>query len=330
MNKRERLEKTILGEATDRVPVALWRHFPGDNKRSADLARSTIEFQQNYGWDFVRIMPSVNFSVIDYGVQESWQGAVDGCCQLIKTVIRRSLDWTEIRTLEPSRGEMGKYLECIRLVYHGLKDDSAPILATIYSPLAQAASLAGRDLLFRNLRSHADRLRTGLNIITESTIRLLEAIRRLPIDGVFYVTKFADYSELNEAEYIEFGRPYDKKLLELIPNNWQFNGIQIQGQAPMLHLFNDFPVQILNWEDQDTRPSLERGQAIFKGAVCGGLSDREHLQLGTPAIIRDTVRQLIQSMNSRRCILTTGNSMPIISPLSNIRAVRDAVESAVL
>ena len=30
--KRKRLEATIAGEAVDRPPVALWRHWPGDDQ----------------------------------------------------------------------------------------------------------------------------------------------------------------------------------------------------------------------------------------------------------------------------------------------------------
>ena len=48
MQKRERLERAIAGEAVDRVPVALWRHWPGDDQRYTDLARSTIDFQHDY------------------------------------------------------------------------------------------------------------------------------------------------------------------------------------------------------------------------------------------------------------------------------------------
>ena len=40
MNKRERLEATVAGEPVDRVAVALWRHWPGDDQRAEDLARS--------------------------------------------------------------------------------------------------------------------------------------------------------------------------------------------------------------------------------------------------------------------------------------------------
>ena len=38
MNKRERLEAAIAGQSVDRVPVALWRHFPGDDQDPSDLA----------------------------------------------------------------------------------------------------------------------------------------------------------------------------------------------------------------------------------------------------------------------------------------------------
>ena len=40
MTKRERLSATINGQEVDRIAVALWRHFPGDDQRPADLAQS--------------------------------------------------------------------------------------------------------------------------------------------------------------------------------------------------------------------------------------------------------------------------------------------------
>ena len=44
LTKRERLEKAIHGEEVDRVPVALWRHWPGDDQRPADLAEARLIF----------------------------------------------------------------------------------------------------------------------------------------------------------------------------------------------------------------------------------------------------------------------------------------------
>src|ERR1700712_229244 len=104
MNNRERLERTMAGEATDRIPVALWRHFPGDDQRAADLARSAVDYQREYNWDFVNLTPSSSFCTGDYGVQDEWQGALDGTRTITKRGVTRSLDWTNLRTLDPSRG----------------------------------------------------------------------------------------------------------------------------------------------------------------------------------------------------------------------------------
>ena len=106
MNKRERIEKTIVGEPTDRVPAALWRHFPGDDQRAGDLAESTVEFQRTFDWDFVKVTPASSYCVTDYGVQDEWRGSMEGTRAYTKRVVGRSLDWTELRPLDPLRGAL--------------------------------------------------------------------------------------------------------------------------------------------------------------------------------------------------------------------------------
>ena len=49
MTRRERLAATVAGEPVDRIAVALWRHFPGDDQRPADLAAATLMWQQTVG-----------------------------------------------------------------------------------------------------------------------------------------------------------------------------------------------------------------------------------------------------------------------------------------
>ena len=63
MNKRERLEATIAGQQTDQIPVALWRHFPGDDQAPASLAAATIAFQQRWDFDFVKVTPASSFQI---------------------------------------------------------------------------------------------------------------------------------------------------------------------------------------------------------------------------------------------------------------------------
>jgi uroporphyrinogen decarboxylase len=327
MNKRERLEKTIAGETTDRVPVALWRHWQGDDQRSADFARSVVDFQKTYDWDFVKATPSSSYSVADYGVQDEWEGSIEGTRTYTKRAVKRSLDWTELRPLDPTRGELAKHLEALRLITEAL-DEDAPVIATIFNPLSQAKNVAGDETMIRHLRTHPDRLHSGLNILTESTLRLIEALKRLPIAGIFYAVQHASYDHLSEDEYKVFGIPYDRKILEALPSKWWFNMIHLHGEMPMFRLFTDFKAQAINWHDRETEPTLAQGKSMFKGAVCGGLSRWEHVHQGTPAIVRDVARDAMQQTGSRRFILSTGCVVMTTSPLSNLRAVREVAESA--
>lgn len=326
MNKRERLTKTIAGEPTDRVPVALWRHWPGDDQRTADLARSVIEFQKAYDWDIVKVTPASSYMIADYGVQDVWEGNLEGTRTYIKRAVIRSLDWTEIRPLDPSRGSLGKQVECLNLIGDALKDDDAPILATIFSPLAQAKNIAGKELLIRHLRTHPDRVHTGLNALTETTLRYLDILKRTPVSGIFYAIQHASYDVMSEDEYRTFGLPYDRKILEALPNKWWMNMLHLHGDSPMFRLCSQLPVQAVNWHDQETEPDLAAGKSLFNGVVCGGLSRWQHVHHGTPGSVREQARTAINQTNARRFILSTGCVTMITSPLSNIRAVREAVE----
>jgi len=329
MDKRERLERTIAGDGTDRTPVALWRHWPGDDQRAADLATAHLQFQEMFDWDFLTVVPSSNFLVTGYNFYDEWRGAVSGRRDITRHAIKRSLDWTELRPQEPDRGDAGKQLECLRLLSKPLVESQTPHIQVVYSPLAQAARISGRDRLLHHLRRHPDRLRTGLNTLTDTTLRFLDALRRnTAIAGILYVVELASFTALSEAEYAAFGKPYDLKLLTELPDSWWLNMVQVAGDMPMLSLLANYPVQVINWSDQETHPSLERTQVEFAGAVCGGLGEQQHLNFGTPTAVRDAARKAAQVMGRRRLILGSGDTVPVTAPLSNLRAARTIVEGA--
>ncbi len=329
MQKRERLEKAIAGESADRTPVALWRHWPGDDQRAADLAAAHLQFQQMFDWDFLAVVPSSNFLVTGYSFYDEWTGAASGRREITRHAIKRSLDWTELRPLDPDRGDPGKQIECLRLLSKPLAANSTPHIQVVYSPLTQAARLSGTKMLLNHLRRHPDRLVTGLNAITETTLRFMHALRRnTAIAGLLYVVEMASFTLLSEAEYAQFGKPFDLKLLTELPQSWWLNVLQITGDMPMLSLLANYPVQVINWSDQETHPPLDRTQLEFQGAVCGGLGEEQHLNLGTPTTVRDAARKASLAMG-RHLILGSGSTVPITAPLSNLRAARTVVEGAI-
>jgi uroporphyrinogen decarboxylase len=165
-----------------------------------------------------------------------------------------------------------------------------------------------------------------LNTITESTLRFIEAIKRYGVDGIYYAIQHASYDLLSEDEYKVFGLPYDRKILEALPDKWRFNILHLHGDAPMFKLCSQLPIQVINWHDQETEPDLTQGKLFFNGAVSGGLSRWRDVHHGTPHSIREQARAAMTQTNNRRFILSTGCVMMITSPLSNIRAVREVVE----
>jgi uroporphyrinogen decarboxylase len=325
MNPIERLQKTFAGERTDRVPVALWRHWPGDDQRAADLARATIDFQKAYDWDFVVIQPAASYGIIDQGLHDEWTGSPAGERAVIKRGVTRSLEWTELRPLDPQRGSLGRQLEAMRLISDAFQNTDTPLIQTIYSPLSQAVLLSGDELFRRHLRTHPDRIQTALNVLTETTLRLIDSLRRLPLHGLVYVMDQASYDLLSEEEYRAFGLPYDRKIMEALPERWWFRMLQLPASAPMFRLCSQLPAYALNWADQDTEPDLTQGRAMFNGAMCGGLSAHKHLNLGTPSNVKEAARVAINTMNGRRLILSTGTPILTTTPLSNIRAARESV-----
>lgn len=331
MRKRERLEKTIVGAPPDRVPVALWRHWPGDDQRAADLAHATLEFQQTFDWDFINMTPASTYGVVDYGVQAACDyTAPSGDCVAVKRLVSKSLQWTELRDLDPHRGELGKHLEAVRLVCDKAEQvffgDAVPIIMTIHSPLTQASMIGEPAMALRHMRTHPDRLRTGLNTITGSILNFLDALKRTSIDGIFYVIDHADFSLMSEAEYRQFGLPYDLKILETLSQKWWLNIVSLQNAAPMFSLVGNYPIQAINWDVHEARPDIDKAWSTTRSALCTGLHHQKHIQQGTPNSIRTVSRDILGQVYNRHFILAADAPVPVNTPVSNLRAVRQVVE----
>ena len=324
MNKRERIERTLADEPTDRTPSAAWRHFPGDDQRSLDYAAAAIHFQRTFDWDVVVVAPANSYMVADYGAFDEWQGGVDGTRVFTRRAVQRTLDWTALRPVDPARGSYARVGEAIRLIQEAVTDNT-PVIVTVYSPLAQAADLAGNSGFIRHMRTQPDRLHTGLNTLAESTLRWLEALRRIPIAGIQYVLTGADYGVMSEEEYSSIGFAYDRKIIDSIPSKFWFNMLSFAGDQPMFKFANSFKVQSVHWHDRVADPNLTMGKSLFNGAACGGVSLHE-MTYGTPNTLRDAARDAIIQMNGRRLILAPGGSVPVVTPYSHFRALREAVE----
>ncbi len=326
MTKSDRIRAAIAGEPVDRPPIALWRHFPVDDQDPQALADSAIAYQRAYDLDLIKVTPASSYSVADWGIQDEWRGDPEGTRDYTVRVIDEPRDWRALPPLPHDIGKSADHLRCLSAVCRGV-GGAVPVLATIFSPLAQAKHLAGDGRLFDHLhRSPAD-LEAGLETITRRTIAFIEAAQRAGISGIFYAIQHASYILFDEAGYSRFGEPFDQRILEAA-RPLGMSLLHLHGEAVMFDLALRYPVQIVNWHDRHTPPSLVDARQSFRGAVCGGLRRWETLVLGTPEQVTAEAQEAVASIGGPGMILGAGCVVPVHAPRANLEAARRALDFA--
>jgi uroporphyrinogen decarboxylase len=320
---KERLQACMQGEMIDRPPVALWRHFPVDDQAPTTLAKATLNFQQNYDFDLVKVTPASSFCVRDWGVEDEWRGDTEGTRQYTKRVIHDPSDWEKLTILDPTAPHLAAQLECLRLIRKEL-DSETPLLQTVFSPLAQAKNLAANQTLLAHLQSHPEAVLKGLETIAETTRRFVEACLDTGIDGIFYAIQHAQANSITDEKYDIFGLPYDQKSLEPA-QDLKYNLLHLHGKNIDFALHIPLKFRIVNWHDRETSPSLAEAQEYSQVVTCGGLKQDTLVYENQREVQHEAANALLQT-RGKRFILGTGCVVPIIASHGNIMAARKAVE----
>jgi uroporphyrinogen decarboxylase len=321
---RSRIEACLAENKLDRIPVALWRHFPVDDQTPEGLASATLAFQRTFDFDLIKVSPASSFCIKDWGAQDEWQGATEGTREYTRRVINHPDDWSSLEALDPGIGFLGDQLTCLRLIYKEIGPET-PMIQTIFNPLSQAKNLVGKEKLLVHMRRYPDALHEGLEIIKDTTIRFIENAIQTGIAGIFYAVQHAQYGVFSEEEYQNFGMQYDLQILEPAKEMW-LNMLHLHGNDIMFDQFVDFPVNIINWHDQETYPSLSEALLEFPGVVCGGLGRHNTMVLGTPENVRNEALKASEATGGQRFILGTGCVVPTNAPYGNIMAARQSLE----
>lgn len=322
MNHRKRLETCLSGELPDRVPVALWRHFPVDDQKGETLAAAHIDYQKTYDFDFLKVTPASAYSIYDWGVEDEWKGNFEGTRVQTHYPVQSHKDWEKLSILDPQKGHLAETLKALKMIA-ALPD--TPVIQTIFNPLSQARKLVGDAVLLAHMKEHPVSLKKGLEIIVESTRRYIQAASQTGIAGIFFAIQHAQKGVLSWKEYDEFGCQYDLPLLEEASSLW-LNVLHLHGDDVYFDELSGYPVAVINWHDRETKPNLVEGKKKFSGAVCGGIRQWDTLTYGTPEQVQAEVLSAIQDTEGRRLILGTGCVAPIISPHGNLMAARRSAE----
>jgi len=321
MSRRERILAAVRREPVDRVPYAVWRHFPAVDRSPVGLAQATLRFHDRYGSDFLKITPRSGAAVEAWGCVEGEEVLADGHRACASCAVRDAYDWARIRPLDPSAapGYVEQLETIIRLGFDRRIGD-APVLPTLFSPLSLARKLSG-DRLQADLREHPALVTGALEAIAETLVRFADLALREGVSGVFYSIQAASGSVHSEETYARFGEPWDRRVLESVGGRSILTVVHCHGDRLMFDRLASLPGDAWNWDDRATPPTLGEGKAKSRGAVVGGLDQWRTLRDGTPEAAVAEVADAIAQTAGLGLIIAPGCVLPANTPDATVAAV---------
>jgi uroporphyrinogen decarboxylase len=325
MNKRERVRAALQGEPVDRPPISFWRHFFEKETSAAGLAEAMLGFQHTYEWDFMKVNPRACYHAEPWGCRFQFSGQPHIDPKLIEAAVKTPDDWRQITPLSPTSGAFAEQLEALRLIREGLRGE-VPFVETIFTPLSVAGRLVGSDeVMCAHLRQYPERVHEALEAITVTFERFAKTCLEVGVDGIFYATTgWATYDRLTDAEYEEFGRPYDVRVLQAVEGA-PFNILHVCRSHNMLWKLMDYPAHAVNWATADaTNATIGEVWQRSHRPVIGGVDHVGTLRRGSPEAVATEVRDAM-SQTRLGLLIGPGCSISPQTPEANLRAARSAV-----
>ncbi len=327
MTKSERVLATIQGKEVDRPAISMWRHFYKEEQSTESLAQALLAFQNRFDWDFAKVNPRANFLVEDWGVKSTYSSNPFKAPDTIDWPVKKAADWDKIQPLDVRKGVLGQHLELLKLIAKGLKGQT-PFVMTLFTPLGIAGRLAGtvRGML-KFMQEHPKKVHQVMEIVTDPYTQFAKECLGMGAWGLFYATThWGTYNRLTDAQYNEFGRKYDLKLLKALPKA-QFHIMHVCSSLNMLKALADYPVHAFNWDTQDlSNVWLKEGRQITGKAVIGGVAHKTTLAKGTPRAVSEEVARARKELGNKGWMAGPGCTFPPEAPEANLMAARKAVE----
>lgn len=290
MNKIERVDRVLRGEEVDHPPLSLWYHFGVQHGSGEDFAHTTLEFFEQYDFDWLKVMNDYFYPLPD-GLE----------------AVGSKEDLRRLGAFDVQKSEWRRQFKALRLI-HGTLEDKARFLDTVFDPWqTMQRSLAGEQL-GRLMEEEPKALLEALEVITENLINYCKVSLGLGASGIFLSVPAA--AEIMSREnFLRFCKPFAVRLLAAIRELGCMNTAHIHGKQLHFDDVLDLPVPVLSWHDRrEGCPSLAEVKARFPGCVMGGI-DHTALTRHTRRFVREHVRQALVLGGKQRFFLAGGCSI---------------------
>lgn len=324
MSKFDLISDALKGKATEERPLSLWQHFPEADRTPKGLAAKEIEFQKRFSSiDLKKICFHGLFPVVDYGIVIDQTDPVSGSTKTSTKVIQSIEDWESIESIDVNDGEHGKQIKAISLISN-FTENSVPTMATVFTPLMIATQLTTPEIIRNHVRTDPDAVLSALKVLKRVVVEFSEACIDAGSDGIFLATQQAAEEFMTLEEYRKFEIPNAVDAINGFKRKTEFTVVHLHGHNPRFaEVTNNFPVDAINWHDQETPPTLAEANTIFKGGLLGGIDSNGIVRKGTPQEAARQVSMAIKNADSAlsHLIVSPACVIPIDTPVENLDAI---------
>jgi len=287
LSKGERKREAVLsllepGCKPDYIPAAFFLHFDPTHHRGQAAIDKHLEYFRYTGMDLVKIQYEHTFPHLPE--------------------IRRPEDWAKM----PCYGL--DFYEAPLQVVEGLvraAKSEALVIQTLYSPFMCAGHTVGAQVLAEHIRQDPERVKRGMQAITDSLMQFVKACVRLGLDGFYTSTQGGESGRFDGPAL--FGaciRPYDLALMEEISRACTFNILHVcDYHLPYRDLapFVDYPGHVVNasLELTNGKISAQEVAAQFGRPYMGGLERKGVIATGSPREVQAAVEEVLRTAPER-------------------------------
>ncbi len=329
MTKAERIRAALRGERPDRVPYALWSHFPGIDMDPEKLAEESWSFYKKLDIDLIKTMNNGMYPIEDLGCEVDYSEIrKGGVAKLVSTPVHQVSDWDKIPVCDPGKGALARELHSLELLLE-MRDkagDDVPVIFTCFSPLTIADKVSGKHWQEHIDQGGISQIKAALDRITETTCALVRRATEMGADGIFFASQMSNYDVTTAERYRELGVPYDVQVIQS-SRGW-FNVLHAHGNDIMFELLKDYPVQVFNWHVGESLPEMDECALLTGKCLMGGLQRADITNRNHNAVHNQIFRAL-KATDGKGLILTPGCVIryPLDEEmLASVRKTKEEVE----
>jgi uroporphyrinogen decarboxylase len=306
MDKFDLIKKALKAEPTEKVPYAIWKHFPEFDKKPEGLLKAQMEFQNKYDSDIMKISISGRAFASDFGAKMGGYDPDSGSRKCVKYPIESPEDWENIKNVDVLSGEFGNQVKAMKLIHREV-DGKIPTMMTVFSPFMVASQIDPSVISHyrKDPQLIGEQFKIIISALTDFTKTSLDA----GADGIFLATQHFN-NKLSDDERIELEFTPMKSLIEKSIKKNNFLVLHLHGDNPDYKLATKLPIDAINWHDQQTAPTLSEARKIFKGGILGGLNAESWKDITNPADISSLISLVYKNFKGSGLIIAPGCVIP--------------------